>query len=191
MFYCSSLPKPILPSPTLDTANRRQVAYSHATGRRLPGHLSHMVMSHIKCRWNRWCRKLVAAAQERTLLDVTRKDADPCNVEPQVFGHCSVPDFSGIEAFVHFTKSQLCRSTDCILSTNRKSAFPIHSCERIGVPPQASNCFIQPRSVARLQDDPSLANRLPGQSNTFGEHDMFTEKNCVLFKFSHPNNFLL
>jgi hypothetical protein len=111
------------------------------------------------------------------------KDADPCNVEPQVFSHHNVPDFSGIEAFVNFTKSDLCRSTDCILSTNRKSAFPIHSGEHIGVPPHGAS--LDCRTTHPSQIVP------PGQSNTFGEHDMLTEKNCVLVKFSHLNNFLL
>src|SRR6202020_106108 len=102
----------------------------------------------------------------------------------------TLPDFRGIEALVHFTKSQLCCSTDCILSVVCISASPIHSCEHIRVPPTATDCFIQPRCITRLQDDPSLANGFAGQSDAFGEHDMFAEKDCVLLKFSHPNNSL-
>jgi hypothetical protein len=42
----------------------------------------HVFMSRFKCHLYRPCRKFVAAAHERTLLDVTRKDAESCNVEP-------------------------------------------------------------------------------------------------------------
>jgi hypothetical protein len=41
-----------------------------------------VIMFHFKCHLRRSCRKFVAASKERALLDVTGKDADPCNVEP-------------------------------------------------------------------------------------------------------------
>jgi len=159
--------------------------------RQLRAHSLHMLLSRLKCYWNRWCRELVADAQEGTLLDVPRKDADSGNIEPHVFDHPDVPDLSGIETFVHFTKSQLCGSIDCILSAIRIPPSPVLSREHVGIPAQASDCFIQPHCITRLQDNPSLANAIPGQSNAFGEHDVFAEKNRVLHKFWHPNSFLL
>jgi hypothetical protein len=96
----------------------------------------HVFRSRFKCYLYRPCRKFVAAAQERALLDVARKDADSCNVEPEVFGYDNVPDFSGIEAFVHSTKSQLRRSLNCILGTICISTFPVHCCEHIRIPPR-------------------------------------------------------